>query len=67
MLIRKLLEIQVVQQTHQPPEIHLTGVPQISGKVTHHGFNRLRVLNMKRLLVVFFHQRKSFPAGDSRS
>ena len=52
MLLGKLLEIDIVQQPHEPPELLLIGKAQFPGIPAHHPLHRQRMLQMKRVLVI---------------
>lgn len=56
MLLRILLEIQIVQQTDHCPEIFLLPVAQLPGKIAHDPFHRASVAQMERILVVLLEQ-----------
>ena len=43
-LLRKLLEIEVVQKSDNAPEIDRIAVAELFGKIAHHAFHGLRVL-----------------------
>ena len=53
MRLRPLLKVDIVQQADDAPEICLIAVAQLLGKPAHDALDRLRVLQMEGLLVIF--------------
>ena len=61
--LRPALEIEVVQQPDQPPEILLIPVSQFIGKPPHHPFNGDRVAAVERFFVILAEQFPGFFPG----
>ena len=61
-LLRIKLKIYVVKQTGNAPVILLVAIAEGFCKITHDPFDSQRVLNVKRLLIVFFEKRKCLVA-----
>ena len=55
-LVGVLLKVDVVEQTHVAPEIHVLAVAQLLGVPTHDPFHRQRVLEMEMILIVLAQQ-----------
>ena len=51
-LFRILFKIQIVEQPHDSPEIHLIFIAQLLCKVSHNTFHGLRMLQMEFVLIV---------------
>ena len=68
-LLRILFKIQIVEQPHDSPEIHLIFIAQLLCKVSHNTFHGLRMLQMEFVLVVSdVYKRQELygaPTGDS--
>ena len=56
MLLRILLEVDVVEQSYHSPEIHYVGKAQLTGIPAHHPFDGQRMLQVERVFVVFSQQ-----------
>ena len=61
-LIRVLLEIHIVKQTAQSPEVRV--FPLFLGKPAHDSFHGQGMLNVKRFVVVFLQQSQSLLPGQ---
>ena len=53
MLVRVLFKIQIVEQTHQAPEVFFFRISQCAGKMPHGPFHRQGMAQVERVFIKF--------------